>query len=230
MASDEPPSQPKFITRSDGVVTIGAPLSPPESLSVRALNVSASELSHDQAQPLLTSSATSATESRTSVSFYSPVSAPAHVTVASGRNGLISGGANVSPLRSELQHSWYLAWPMILQNLLGYGLTVISIAFLGRLGSEKLSAAVLGTSFYNITGYSIIIGLSSGLETLCGQAQGAKRYNLLGIYLQRALLICFLTSIPIAVSSTMISLSLFPSLCLSVSLSLSVSLFTTTIS
>lgn len=33
-----------------------------------------------------------------------------------------------------------------------------------------LSAAVLAGSFYNVTGYSIVIGLSAGMETLCGQA------------------------------------------------------------
>lgn len=42
-------------------------------------------------------------------------------------------------------------------------------------------------------------GLSSALETLCGQAYGAKQYHLLGIYLQRAaffLTVC--AAVPIA--------------------------------
>lgn len=42
------------------------------------------------------------------------------------------------------------------------------------------------------------MGLASGLETLCGQAYGAKQYHLLGIYLQRAIVILVLASIPIS--------------------------------
>lgn len=33
------------------------------------------------------------------------------------------------------------------------------------------------------------MGMSSGLETLCGQAFGAKQYHMLGIYLQRSWLV-----------------------------------------
>jgi len=43
-----------------------------------------------------------------------------------------------------------------------------------------------------------VIGLSSALDTLCGQAYGARSYKLLGVYLQRAQLICWTLCIPIA--------------------------------
>jgi len=43
------------------------------------------------------------------------------------------------------------------------------MAFIGHLGKHELSAAVLGTSLFNVTGLSILIGLCSAMETLCGQ-------------------------------------------------------------
>lgn len=46
--------------------------------------------------------------------------------------------------------------------------------------------------------HSLVIGLSSALDTLCGQAFGARRYKLLGVYLQRAQCICWVLCLPIA--------------------------------
>lgn len=40
--------------------------------------------------------------------------------------------------------------------------------------------------------------MASALETLCGQAYGGKQYHLLGIFLQRAVFILAVTSVPIA--------------------------------
>ncbi|KAG2444666.1 hypothetical protein HXX76_001410 [Chlamydomonas incerta] len=99
----------------------------------------------------------------------------------------------------ELKKLQKLAGPLIIQNLFGYLLSVVSAAFIGHLNDPvALSSAVLAGSFYNITGYSLVIGLSAGMETLCGQAYGAKNYPMLGLILQRALLICWAACVPIA--------------------------------
>lgn len=42
------------------------------------------------------------------------------------------------------------------------------------------------------------IGLASGMDTLCGQAFGARNYAVLGEVLQRARLICWTVCLPIA--------------------------------
>ncbi|CAN6810573.1 unnamed protein product [Brassica oleracea] len=39
------------------------------------------------------------------------------------------------------------------------------------------------------------LGMASALETLCGQAFGAKKYDMLGVYLQRSWIVLFLCSI-----------------------------------
>ena len=42
------------------------------------------------------------------------------------------------------------------------------------------------------------MGIASSLETLCGQAYGARQYEMLGIYLQRGLFVLHITAIPFA--------------------------------
>uniref|UniRef100_A0A2N9F0S2 Protein DETOXIFICATION n=1 Tax=Fagus sylvatica TaxID=28930 RepID=A0A2N9F0S2_FAGSY len=43
------------------------------------------------------------------------------------------------------------------------------------------------------------LGMGSAVETLCGQAYGANRYDMLGIYLQRSTVVLTLTGIPMTV-------------------------------
>lgn len=105
-----------------------------------------------------------------------------------------------SELLAELGGLLHLALPLVLQNIAGYTLSVVAAAFIGHLNDPvSLSAAVLAGSFYNISGYSLVIGLSAGMETLCGQAFGAENYPMLGLVLQRALLICWVACVPISV-------------------------------
>lgn len=91
-----------------------------------------------------------------------------------------------------------IAVPMILTGLLLYPRSMISMLFLGRLGDLALAGGSLAVGFANISGYSILSGLAMGMEPICGQAFGAKRYTLIGLSLQRTVLLLFLTSIPIA--------------------------------
>ncbi|XP_059625463.1 protein DETOXIFICATION 49-like [Cornus florida] len=91
-----------------------------------------------------------------------------------------------------------IALPMILTGLLLYSRSMISMLFLGRLGDLALAGGSLAVGFANITGYSILSGLAMGMEPICGQAFGAKRHTLLGLSLQRTVLLLILTSFPIA--------------------------------
>ncbi|KAL2227115.1 protein DETOXIFICATION 49 [Sesamum indicum] len=91
-----------------------------------------------------------------------------------------------------------IAFPMILTGLLLYSRSMISMLFLGRLGDLALAGGSLAVGFANITGYSILSGLAMGMEPICGQAFGAKKYTLLGLSLQRTVLLLVLTSFPIS--------------------------------
>ena len=65
-----------------------------------------------------------------------------------------------------------LSAPIIEQNVLQYSLVVISIAFVGHLGDPTImSGAVLAGSFFNVSGYSVLIGLAGAMDTLCGQVR-----------------------------------------------------------
>ncbi|KAJ4800283.1 Protein DETOXIFICATION [Rhynchospora pubera] len=91
-----------------------------------------------------------------------------------------------------------LATPMILTGLLLYLRSMISMLFLGRLGGLALAGGSLAIGFANITGYSVLSGLAMGMEPICGQAFGAKRHNLVGLTMQRTVLLLLCVSIPIA--------------------------------
>eukprot|EP00891_Asterochloris_glomerata_P000920 jgi/Astpho2/920/Aster-00759 len=110
---------------------------------------------------------------------------------------------NRDGLGKELRRLVRLGIPLSTVSLLSYTANIISLAYVGRLSAHNLAAAVLGnstawphsgmsvhaSSLFNVTGFSVLMGLSSAMETLCGQNFGAGNYAALGVILQRSLLI-----------------------------------------
>ncbi|KAL6613948.1 hypothetical protein ACP70R_036218 [Stipagrostis hirtigluma subsp. patula] len=76
---------------------------------------------------------------------------------------------------------------------------MISVMFVGHLGELALAGAATATSFAGVTGFSLLAGMASSLDTMCGQAFGAGQHQLLGVYKQRAMLVLALVSVPVAV-------------------------------
>ncbi|KAF8661726.1 hypothetical protein HU200_056677 [Digitaria exilis] len=91
-----------------------------------------------------------------------------------------------------------LAGPMIASCLLQNVVNMVSLMFVGHLGELPLAGASLANSVASVTGLSIITGMATALDTLCGQAFGARQYSLLGVYKQRAMAVLGLTCVPIA--------------------------------
>ncbi|KAF5174976.1 Detoxification-like protein [Thalictrum thalictroides] len=91
-----------------------------------------------------------------------------------------------------------ISGPTALTGLVLYSRAMISMLFLGYLGELELAAGSLSIGFANITGYSVISGLAMGMEPICGQAFGGKQWKLLGLTLQRTVLLLLCTSIPIS--------------------------------
>uniref|UniRef100_A0ACD5XC71 Uncharacterized protein n=1 Tax=Avena sativa TaxID=4498 RepID=A0ACD5XC71_AVESA len=75
---------------------------------------------------------------------------------------------------------------------------MVSVMFVGHLGELPLAGASLATSVASATGFCLFIGMSSALDTLCGQAFGARQYHLLGIYMQSAMVVLALACVPVA--------------------------------
>uniref|UniRef100_A0A8R7V953 Protein DETOXIFICATION n=2 Tax=Triticum urartu TaxID=4572 RepID=A0A8R7V953_TRIUA len=86
-----------------------------------------------------------------------------------------------------------LAGPLAEGGILRSALQLVSVMFVGHLGELLLA----GASLANLTGLSLLVGMSSSLDTLCGQAFGARQYHL-GFYKQRAMVLLALACVPIA--------------------------------
>ncbi|KXN71893.1 hypothetical protein CONCODRAFT_5314, partial [Conidiobolus coronatus NRRL 28638] len=85
----------------------------------------------------------------------------------------------------------------IVQKMIGYS----SLFFIGQyLGKYELAAASLSNMFAGITGWSLTSSLTNVLNTLCSQAYtGSSDITLVGVYLQRGILINLTMFIPIGI-------------------------------
>ncbi|XP_072998535.1 protein DETOXIFICATION 54 [Typha latifolia] len=104
----------------------------------------------------------------------------------------------VHEVLDELRELSSLCLPITAMNLLVYLRAMVSVLCLGRLGPLPLAGGALSIGFTNITGYSVLFGLASGLEPLCSQSFGSKNYPLLTLSLQRSFLLLLLAAIPIS--------------------------------
>ncbi|KAJ3681015.1 hypothetical protein LUZ60_015504 [Juncus effusus] len=95
----------------------------------------------------------------------------------------------------ENKKLWVVAGPSIFTRFSTFGVTVISQAFIGHIGSTELAAYALVSTVLMRFANGILLGMASALETLCGQSYGAKQYHMLGIYLQRSWIILFACSV-----------------------------------
>ncbi|KVI08575.1 Multi antimicrobial extrusion protein [Cynara cardunculus var. scolymus] len=100
----------------------------------------------------------------------------------------------------ESKKLWHIVGPAIFSRIASYSMFVITQAFAGHLGDLELAAISIATSVIVGFDFGLLLGMASALETLCGQAYGAKNYQMLGVYLQRSwivLFICCILSLPL---------------------------------
>ena len=98
----------------------------------------------------------------------------------------------------ELTSLCKIAWPIVASSLLLYPKAIISTIFLGYLGNAELAGGSLSVGFANITGYSVLKGLALGMEPICSQAYGAKKWEVLYQTYKRTQYLLFLAAIPIS--------------------------------
>lgn len=79
---------------------------------------------------------------------------------------------NAMSALSELRLQLRTSVPATLSMLLYRLPWLLSLSFVGAIGSKELAAAALATTLCNVTGMSLSVGLSSALSTLTGQARG----------------------------------------------------------
>ncbi|XP_072960843.1 protein DETOXIFICATION 20-like isoform X2 [Typha angustifolia] len=94
-------------------------------------------------------------------------------------------------LWAESKKLWIVAGPAIFMRFSTMGVLVTTQAIVGHVGPTELAGYALAFTVFDRFAVSILLGMASALETLCGQAYGAKQHHMLGIYLQRSWLILF---------------------------------------
>ncbi|KAJ0025490.1 hypothetical protein Pint_08405 [Pistacia integerrima] len=92
----------------------------------------------------------------------------------------------------ESKKLWQIVGPAIFSRVSAYTMNIISQAFAGHLGEVELAAISIANTVIVGFNFGLLLGMASALETLCGQAFGAKRYHMLGIYMQRSWIVLFL--------------------------------------
>ncbi|KAK4753826.1 hypothetical protein SAY87_001930 [Trapa incisa] len=109
-----------------------------------------------------------------------------------------ASGRRWEGLGEEVRRLSWIAGPMVVVMLAQYMVQVISIMMVGQLGELSLSSTAISISLAGVTGFSVMLGMASGLETLCGQAYGAQQFTQVGIQTQTAILSLTIVSIPLA--------------------------------
>ncbi|RDX82491.1 Protein DETOXIFICATION 40, partial [Mucuna pruriens] len=99
----------------------------------------------------------------------------------------------------ELKLLFFLAAPAVLVYVINYVMSMSTQIFSGHLGNLQLAAASLGNTGIQIFAYGLMLGMGSAVETLCGQAFGAQKFDMLGIYLQRSTILLSLAGLVLTV-------------------------------
>uniref|UniRef100_A0A0D3EGH1 Protein DETOXIFICATION n=1 Tax=Brassica oleracea var. oleracea TaxID=109376 RepID=A0A0D3EGH1_BRAOL len=92
----------------------------------------------------------------------------------------------------ETKKLWRILGPAIFSRVSTYSIFVITQAFAGHLGELELAAISIVHNVIISFSFGLLLGMASALETLCGQAFGAKKYDMLGVYMQRSWIVLFL--------------------------------------
>ncbi|CAA0206560.1 unnamed protein product [Arabidopsis thaliana] len=99
---------------------------------------------------------------------------------------------------AELKKLICFAAPMAAVVITQSMLQIITMVIVGHLGRLSLASASFAISFCNVTGFSFIMGLSCALDTLSGQAYGAKLYRKLGVQAYTAMFCLTLVCLPLS--------------------------------
>ncbi|CAL5368464.1 unnamed protein product [Camellia sinensis] len=95
----------------------------------------------------------------------------------------------------ELKKLWHIVGPSMVSRIASFSMFVITQSFAGHLGDLELAAISISSNVILGFNFGFLLGMASALETLCGQAYGAKKYQMLGIYMQRSWIVLFICGV-----------------------------------
>ena len=105
-----------------------------------------------------------------------------------------------SPLLLEATLILRNAAPVGATYLTSYMSNILSAAIVGHLGARAIGAAALATTYANASGYAVLYGTASAIDTLSSQAVGAGNLRRVGLVRQRGLLVLMALALPIGVA------------------------------
>ncbi|KAJ3485634.1 hypothetical protein NLI96_g4836 [Meripilus lineatus] len=88
--------------------------------------------------------------------------------------------------------------PVFGTHVLEYSLVIASIVSIGHLSTTALAASTLGSMTASVTGYSIIQGFTSTLDTMLPSAWTSSQPHLVGLWSQRMAVVMAATLVPIS--------------------------------
>ncbi|XVF36174.1 hypothetical protein REPUB_Repub19eG0035300 [Reevesia pubescens] len=94
----------------------------------------------------------------------------------------------------ESKRLWHIAGPAIFTAICQYSLGAITQTFAGLVSELDLATVSVENSVIAGLAFGVMLGMGSALETLCGQAYGAGRLRMLGVYMQRSWIILLTTA------------------------------------
>uniref|UniRef100_A0A7N0RGX1 Protein DETOXIFICATION n=1 Tax=Kalanchoe fedtschenkoi TaxID=63787 RepID=A0A7N0RGX1_KALFE len=84
---------------------------------------------------------------------------------------------------------WKLSGASIAVSVFNCMLSFVTLMFTGHLGTLELAGASIACVGIQGLAYGIMLGMASAVQTVCGQAYGAKRYASMGVICQRAMVL-----------------------------------------
>ncbi|XP_010684414.2 protein DETOXIFICATION 33 [Beta vulgaris subsp. vulgaris] len=100
----------------------------------------------------------------------------------------------IKEFNHESKKLWSIAGPAIFTAVCQYSMGALTQTFAGQVGDLELAAVSVENSVIAGLGFGVMLGMGSALETLCGQAFGAGKPKMLGVYMQRSWVILFATA------------------------------------
>lgn len=98
----------------------------------------------------------------------------------------------------ESKKLWLLSGPSVIVVIFNFLLSAVSQMFAGHLGESELAGASIANIGIQGIAYGVLLGMASAVQTVCGQAFGAKQYSMLGLICQRSMII--LTAVSVLLS------------------------------
>ncbi len=94
-----------------------------------------------------------------------------------------------------------IAFPAMLFYLFVILMQAINLIFIGiKYNSKEMAESISSSNLYiNCTLFAIIMGLISGMDTLCSNAYAVKKYYLMGLYVHRARIVTYIVTLIIVI-------------------------------